>query len=111
MSYDLRFTICALLCLLVPAVSAHDSPEHVVELLTARMKKGGRTAELLWRRAAEHRALDQLAAAAADLRDAIALKPDFLAAQADLGRVQLQLGKTKGCPGFEGTFWRRVNHP
>ena len=82
------------LAILAPAgVLAHDSPEHVVELLTARMKKRGRTAELLWRRGTEHRVLDQLAAAAADLREALVLKPGYIVALADLGRVELQQGK------------------
>jgi tetratricopeptide (TPR) repeat protein len=105
--YDSRFTICdfaarwrqligfVLLagCLPVSA-PAHDSPEHVVEKLTALIKEQGRSADLLWRRATEYRELDSLESAAADLREAIALKPDFLTARADLGRVQLRQGKT-----------------
>lgn len=58
------------------------------------MSEQGKSADLLWRRAAEHRELGALEAAAGDLREAIALKPDFLAARADLGRVQLRQGKT-----------------
>ncbi len=73
---------------------AHDSPEHVVESLTARMREQGRSAELLWQRAAEYRELGALDSAASDLREAIALQPDFLTARADLGRVQLRQGKT-----------------
>ena len=95
-----RFAFCiclvalsVLLCLIAPSVLAHDSPEHVIELLSARMQERGKTAELLWRRATEHRALGQLAAAAADLREAVAMKPGFLQAQADLGRVDFHRGK------------------
>lgn len=75
-------------------MSAHDSPEHVVEQLTARISEQGKSADLLWRRAAEYRELGVLDSAARDLREAIALKPDFLVARADLGRVQLRQGRS-----------------
>ena len=58
------------------------------------MNEKGRSADLLWRRATEHRELGALESAASDLREAIALKPDFLVARADLGRVQLRQGKS-----------------
>lgn len=74
----------------VLAAVAHDSPEHVIEALTARIKERGPTADLLWRRATEHRALQQLDPAAADLRETIRLQPRLFAAHADLARVQLQ---------------------
>ena len=106
MRHDLRFAICDLraagrgvAALLIAAVAflcpryaaAHDSPEHVVEALTARMKERGETADLLSRRATEYRALSQLAPAARDLQAALKLQPDLFAAHADLARVQLQL--------------------
>ena len=107
MIYDLRFTIydfaagrrwlwafVLMACSLPAGALAHDSPEHVVEQLTVRIKEQGRSADLLWRRATEHRELGALESAATDLREAIALKPDFLVARADLGRVQLRQGKT-----------------
>jgi tetratricopeptide (TPR) repeat protein len=79
---------------LCPAhLAAHDSPEHVVEALTVRIKERGPSADLLWRRATEHRALQQLKPAAVDLREAIRLQPSLLAAHADLARVQLQAGE------------------
>ena len=81
--------LLALLVLFHASAFAHDSPEHVIEMLTARMKVTGERADLLWRRAAEHRALGNLAAASRDLGRAIKLQPDFIAAFADLGRVQL----------------------
>lgn len=85
--------LCLLAACLPLRTSAHDSPEHVVEWLTARMSEQGKSADLLWRRAAEYRELGVLESAASDLREAVALKPDFLVARADLGRVQLRQGK------------------
>jgi tetratricopeptide (TPR) repeat protein len=58
------------------------------------MNEQGKSADLLWRRATEHRELGALESAASDLREAIALQPEFLTARADLGRVQLRQGKT-----------------
>jgi len=86
-------TMLLLAILAAARAQAHDSPEHVVEFLTARMKERGKTAELLWRRATEHRALNNLAAANTDLREAIALQPGYILAQADLARVEWQQGK------------------
>jgi tetratricopeptide (TPR) repeat protein len=71
------------------SIQAHDSPEHVVELLTARMKSTGPRPELLWRRATEYRALSKWAEAEKDLRAAVRLRKDFLAAWVDLSRVEL----------------------
>jgi len=75
---------------------AHDSPEHVVELLTARMETAGRRPDLLWRRATEYRALAKLPEAEKDLRAAVRRKNDFLPALQDLSRVQLARGNSKG---------------
>src|SRR5687768_5913226 len=83
--------LIALLSLAVRA-SAHDSPEHVVEILTARMEVVGERPDLLWRRATEHRALRDLPAAARDLKRALKLNPRFLPARIDLSRVQLAQG-------------------
>lgn len=106
MKHHLRFTICdlrpagrvgvallmAALALLCPrSTAAHDSPEHVAAALTARMKERGETADLLWRRATEYRALSQLAPAAKDLQAALKLQPLLFAAHVELARVQLQL--------------------
>lgn len=74
---------------------AHDSPEHVVEMLTARMEIVGQRPELLWRRATEHRALGDLPAAARDLKRAIKMNPRFLPALTDLSRVQLAQGQRR----------------
>lgn len=76
-------------------VMAHDSPEHVIEMLTARMETVGERPDLLWRRATEHRALFDHAAAAKDLKRAIKLRPDYLPALIDLSRVQLLQGQRR----------------
>jgi tetratricopeptide (TPR) repeat protein len=75
-----------------PAALAHDSPEHVIEILTARMSVAGERPDLLWRRATEHRVLGNLAGAAADLKRALKLNPACLPALTDLSRVQLAQG-------------------
>lgn len=74
-------------------VEAHDSPEHVIEMLTARIETIGPRADLYWRRATERRALGQLGEAAGDLKKAIKLKPEFLIAYADLSRVESAQGR------------------
>ncbi len=83
-----------LLILPCPAV-AHDSPEHVIELLTARMETIGERPDLLWRRATEHRALGNLKAAATDLQRALKLKKDYQPALIDLSRVRLAQGRRR----------------
>ena len=93
-----RVSRCSLLALALclPSVApAHDSPEHVIEALTARIDSVGKRPDLLWRRATEHRALGQLDAAARDLRDALAAKPDHIPALQDLARIELAQGKTR----------------
>src|SRR5262245_19976023 len=84
--------LCVLATVLPRIVAGHDSPEHVVEMLTARMEAVGERADLLWRRATEYRALNNLGAAARDLSRAIKLQPDYLSALIDLSRVQLAQG-------------------
>jgi tetratricopeptide (TPR) repeat protein len=73
----------------------HDSPEHVVEMLTARMEIIGPRPDLLWRRATEHRVLGDLVAAGRDLKRALKLNPRFLPALTDLSRVQLAQGSRR----------------
>lgn len=89
-------TLLVALALLAPRMLvAHDSPEHVIEFLTARMEAVGERADLLWRRATEHRALRNHAAAAKDLKRAIKLRADYLPAYVDLSRVQMNLGQRR----------------
>jgi tetratricopeptide (TPR) repeat protein len=72
---------------------AHDSPEHVVEILTARIEAVGPRPDLLWRRATEYRVLGNLEAAEKDLRKALKTRQDYLPALTDLGRVQQAQGR------------------
>ncbi len=81
--------------ILPQSLIAHDSPEHVVEILTARMETVGERADLLWRRAVEYRALRNHSAAAKDLKRAIRLRNDYLPAYVDLSRVQMNLGQRR----------------
>lgn len=87
--------ILALFLVVVPALPAHDSPEHVIEALTARMEARGKQPDLLWERATEYRALGDLPAAERDLKQAIEIKPDFLVALQDLARLELAQGNTR----------------
>ena len=89
------FLAACVIGMVSPLAMAHDSPEHVIEILTARMEAVGPRADLYWRRATEHRAIGELREAAADLKKAIKLKPDYLAAYADLSRVELAQGKRR----------------
>jgi tetratricopeptide (TPR) repeat protein len=93
---DLALVLGLVLALLgpgagVPPAAAHDSPEHVIEALTARIEAGPRP-DLLWRRAAEYRSLGQLQPATRDLKQALKLDPNHLPALADLSRMQLAQG-------------------
>ena len=87
----LAFLLLALPC----PVVAHDSPEHVIDLLSARMETIGERPDLLWRRATEHRALGNLNAAAADLQRAVKLRKDYQPALIDLSRVRLAQGRRR----------------
>ncbi len=84
----------ALLALCAPGmVRAHDSPEHVVEALTARIAREGKTAPLLYRRAVEYRVLGKLDHAAADLLAALKVDPAYLSAHRELCLVRLAGGR------------------
>ena len=86
-------SLVLLALLLLPSRALpHDSPEHVVEILTARMEVVGQSPDLLWRRATEHRALGDLSAAARDLKRALKMDSRYLPALTDLSRVQLAQG-------------------
>lgn len=80
--------------LLPLAASAHDSPEHVIEALTARIEGGAQRPDLLWRRATEYRALADLKSAERDLRAALRLQEDFVIARQDLALVELAQGRS-----------------
>ena len=83
--------------LLSQRCAGHDSPDHEIAALTERLGRsvqGGARAELLWRRATEHRALFQLEAAGRDLEEALRYDPGLVRARHDLVRVQLAQGET-----------------
>ena len=84
----------ALLALCAPRIAgAHDSPEHVVEALTARIAREGKTAPLLYRRAVEYRALGKLDRAAGDLQEARKADPAYVPAHRELCLVRLAEGR------------------
>lgn len=70
---------------------AHDGPEAVIASLNTTMLKSGPTADLLFRRASEFRALRDDVRAANDLRRAIALDESLEIARLELARLQLKL--------------------
>src|SRR5687767_15827235 len=72
---------------------AHDSPEHKVEELSFEMARSGKSADLFMQRAIEHRALGQLAHAAADFESAFKLDPKLTPALKELSLLQLAQGK------------------
>ncbi len=84
--------VAVMLC--AAPLRAHDSPEHLVEQLTARMKLHGSTPDLLYQRAIEYRVLGKLPAAARDLQSAVKLQPGFATAHAELARICLAQNKT-----------------
>ncbi len=70
---------------------AHDGPEAVISALNTTMLKSGPTADLLFRRASEFRALRDDVRAANDLRRAIELDGSLEIARLELARLQLTL--------------------
>jgi tetratricopeptide (TPR) repeat protein len=84
----LPLSILLTLCLTTLAVTAHESPEHNVQQLSAHLKTQP-TAENLFQRAVAYRALGQLKKATADLHAAISLDPTRLSYHRELCRVQL----------------------
>jgi tetratricopeptide (TPR) repeat protein len=79
--------------LLAGRLLAHDSPEHTVEELTARISREGPSALLLFERASEWRVLGRFEPASADLRDALRLDPNFVPARVELCKLQLAQGR------------------
>ncbi len=79
-------------CCATPVVRAHDGPEHVVEAIDAEIGRNGATAELLYRRACERRALRDYSAAKVDLLAALKLDEAYVPAQLELARVLARRG-------------------
>src|SRR5688572_13542837 len=76
-----------------PGAFAHDSPEHEIEALTAKMAAVGKSANLLARRATEWRALGELNRAVNDWREAIKLEPRSIAFHSELAKVLIARGE------------------
>lgn len=85
---------------MAPAVFAHEGPESVIADLNARMLKSGPSADLLFRRATEFRALRDDVRAAQDLQRAIRLDDSLAIARLDLARLQLQLQREATNPSM-----------
>jgi tetratricopeptide (TPR) repeat protein len=75
------------------SAAAHDSPEHVIEAITARMAREGKSPTLLYRRAVEYRALGNLDRAADDLQASVTLSGSYVPAQQELCLVRLAQGR------------------
>jgi tetratricopeptide (TPR) repeat protein len=74
-------------------LAAHDSPEHVIEELTEKMKATGETPELLADRAVEYRLLGKLPEAIKDLERALILDPESQSLHRNLARAHFENGK------------------
>src|SRR5688500_16441906 len=83
-----RIAMCGALLAFAVSLPAHDSPEHEIEALTAKMAASGHSPKLLARRAAEWRALGKFKEASEDLRQAVSLKPDSVSILTELARVE-----------------------
>lgn len=83
----------AVTCGLMQAVSAHDGPETVIASLNTTMLKTGPTADLLFRRATEFRAIRDDRRAASDLQRALELDGSLEIARLELARLQFKLEK------------------
>ena len=72
---------------------AHDSPEHVLDLINAEMVEQVRTATRYLQRAMVYSQLDRTAEAADDLNEALRLEPTLPGVRVQLSRVYLDQGK------------------
>jgi tetratricopeptide (TPR) repeat protein len=86
-------TLACCLSLQLPQAQAHHGPTKAIEALSDRIAHGERSAELLTRRGDEYRALDDLAAAAADYEAALEL--DETSAPALYGMVQVHVERAE----------------
>jgi tetratricopeptide (TPR) repeat protein len=71
----------------------HESPEHEIKALTAQMRASGQTAELLWRRATEWRALGKWKEASADLQQGVSISPGAVSLLCELAQVEAGGGR------------------
>lgn len=87
--------ILTVLLLISQEAIAHDGPEEVLTKLNVAILRNGPTAELLFRRATEFRAMRDYKHAAADLSCAVRLDGSMEIARLELARIQLQLLKSE----------------
>ncbi|QDV22484.1 tetratricopeptide repeat protein [Aureliella helgolandensis] len=73
---------------------AHDGPHDVIARLSKKISVQGPTADLLFRRACEYRALREYESAKSDLRHALRLDPTSEFTQIELIRLQLAGGES-----------------
>ncbi len=83
--------ILTIILALLPKVIAHDGPEEVLTTLNSAILRNGPTADLLFRRATEFRAMRDYKRAAADLSYAVRLDSSMEIARLELARLQLHL--------------------
>ena len=88
------FLALAVVASAAASLRAHEGPEHVIDELTAAMERTGPSAELLFCRALEYRALRNYERAEADLRRAIEFHDRIeLVARTELARVLVKRGQ------------------
>ena len=97
--------ILAIMLMLPETAIAHDGPEEVLTSLNAAILKSGPTADLLFRRACEFRAMRDYKHAAADLGYALRLDSSMEIARLELARLQLQLLKSASASGHEVSLY------
>ena len=89
--------IAAVLVIGVGATSfGHDSPLHVIQLLTERIESEGEIPSLLLRRSYEYRAMGDYEAAERDLSRIIEIDPYAMSAYGELARVRWAQDDTEG---------------
>jgi len=86
--------ILTIILVLSQNVIAHDGPEEVLTTLNTAILRNGPTADLLFRRATEFRAMRDYKHAAADLGYAVRLDCSMEIARLELARLQLLLLKS-----------------
>lgn len=74
---------------------AHDGPQEVLASLNSKILRNGPSAELLFRRATEFRAMRDYKHAAADLSYAVRMDGSLEIARLELARLQLQILKSE----------------
>lgn len=87
---------------------AHDGPQEVLASLNSKILRNGPSAELLFRRATEFRAMRDYKHAAADLSYAVRMDGSLEIARLELARLQLQILKSESASAVGDS---RFNQP